>query len=256
MPAKELSPADLIVKSSSASKALSQSLRDNATYDGTPQGVPADVVGTAKISSVRITQSDTPKETWNTIAVTGIVLSPNEHRGRQVYPKFTYGLKQLEDTKVDQFGSAPVDRIVRGVIQFLQGLGVTQHQIESVKSEKPEKMIYAAFKTLEISKEIEFNFKTFKQKKNPMYTDYKATGPVKADTGGSVVESSGSSEESSGAPLMGESWQYEGETYIVTDVDNDAKTVCLENESLIQTDLSWFGADGEAQITFVSAPSS
>lgn len=251
MPAKELSPNDLIVRTAAASKAVSRSLRENANYDGTPQGVPAGVVGTAKISSIRITQSDTPKETWNTLAVTGVVLSPREHVGRQVYPKFTYGLGQLEDDKPDQFGSAPVDRIVRGLIQFMQGLGITQRQIDAVKAEKPEKMIFAAFKTIEGSSGIEFNFKTSVQKKNPQYTDYKATGPVKIETTEVAPFDSTPTAGGDGAPVVGELWKYEDEVYTVTDVDSEAKTVCLENDTLIQTDLSWFGADGEQQITYV-----
>lgn len=252
MAAKELSPSDLIIKSGTASKALGKSLKDNKDYDGKPRGVPPDVVGTAKISSIKLSSADKPKETWMTFNVTGVVQSPSEHKGRMVFPKFMWGVNQLQDTKTDDNGMTQADKTVQGLIRFLQGLGITQAQINTVKNEKPEKMFYTAFKVVEASTGIEFNFKTQKQKKDPQYTECRVTGPVEVDTAAAPFESA--DEGSSGdSPAVGEVWKYDGGEYEVTAVDAENQTVDLDNgDGVTHEGLSWFDGDNP-QIEFVRA---
>jgi hypothetical protein len=259
MPAKELTPNDLLKLSSNASKALNKGLTKNKDFDGKPRGLPAGISGTAKISSIKLRANEKPTETWMTFNVTATVVTPEEYKGRLIYPQFMYGLKQLEDAKVDEYGLTQAEKTVRGLISFLQGVGISQTQIDKVKAAK-EKAFHVAFKSIEAGTGIEFNFSTQNQKKkkpdDPDRVECRVKGPVAVDT--TAPFTTNDAEESQDAapgdaPAVGETWSYQDKNYTVTGVDLEAMTVDLDDgEGETHEGLSWFNGD-DAQIEFVSA---
>lgn len=251
MPAKEISLNQLKV-TGSAGKTLRESLTKNKDYDGSPRGVPAGVKGEARLNTVKVMSSDKGANLWIMVNTSGVVTSPEEFKGRQVYPGYTY------DHNVFSSGDEKkADDAVSGMIRFLYNLGIPEDQIEKAKSAKAEDFMYVAVKTIEsnIGKNAShFKFTSRAQKKDPSRTEFLAGGPAEvAETVPFTAATETTTTE--GTPRIGEVWRYQDVDCKVTQViaTPDEETVNLEplDGSAEFTDVPWFDADGNPQIEFV-----
>lgn len=250
MAAKEISLTQLRV-TGSASKTLSKSLTKNKDYDGSPRGVPAGVKGEAQLSTVKVMSSDKGANLWIMVNTAAIVTSPEEFKGRQVYPGYTY------DHNVFSSGDEKkADDAVSGMIRFLYNLGIPEDQIEKAKSSKAEDFMYVAVKTIEANcgkNASHFKFTSRAQKKDPSRTEFLANGPTEHSA--TVPFTPTQPETTEGTPRIGEVWKYDGIDCKVTQViaTPDEETVNLEplDGSPEFTEVSWFDAEGNPQIEFV-----
>lgn len=264
MAAKEISAAQLKV-TGAAGKVLHRSLTKNKDYDGSAQGVPAGVNGEAKLSTVKVLSSEKGDNVWIIVSTSGIVTSPAEYRGRQVYPSYIYGQHHFSSKAAD--AEAQCDDAVKGMIRFMHNVGIPEEAIEKAKaSSKGDDFMYLAVKTLEAhtaKNGTAFKFATQPQKNKPDRTEARALGPVDSDATPPARNSAATAPEAAaepqgekgGMPYLDEIWKHQGVECRVTAVNpsDGNETVTLEplDGSASFEDLPWFDEAGNPQIEYV-----
>lgn len=228
---KQLTKTDM--KKMSGGVAMGKALDASADYSGDVGGgggAPAGIRnGTARLSSLRCTQSDSG---WVRTSVVGVVTSPEEHKNLQVYPEvFGWYPDDFND-------DAKTEDIVKRCIDFMARLGVTEERIAQVKA-KGKDFMGDFMDAIEERRGHSFKFSSQKPKKvNPKYPDtvnYYANGGVEeAEVQTAAEPVQAQEDDTAGYPEVGERWvwEYEGQkgNYSVVAVNTEAGIVDLEGD--------------------------